>query len=154
MRGIHCVCDPLEHSVYAGQDFVVPEPENLITSLIQKLSPPLISLNLINVLSAIEFDYQSVFRTKEVHNVTPDGLLAAELGTVNLSVTQVQPQLALSVGFVTTKALGVGAECLCAALQFLLSPAYLLFIPSPMEGEGRVRGNYAAPLHIKLEALT
>jgi len=35
----------------------------------------------------------------------------------------------------------VGAECLCAALQFLLSPAYLLFIPSPLEGEGRVRGS-------------
>jgi len=72
----------LEHSLYTGQHLVVPEPENPITGFIQKLSPPLISLNLISMMCAIEFDYQSVFRTKEVHNVTPDGLLAAELETV------------------------------------------------------------------------
>ena len=146
MRGIHSSSNLLQHGICVSQHLMIPEPQYSITSRIQKLRPPLISLNLISMMSTIELNHQTAFRTKEVHDVPTNGLLAAKLGAVHLSVAQAHPQLALSVGFVTTKALGVGAECLCAALQFLLSPAYLLFIPSPLEGEGRVRGKMSSRL--------
>ena len=107
---IHHIGDLLEHSLYTGQHLVVPEPENPITGFIQKLSPPLISLNLISMMCAIEFDYQSVLRAEEVHDVTPDWLLATELKAIHLPVAQAHPQFALGVGVVTTQALGVGTE--------------------------------------------
>ena len=100
----------MENSFRVSQHVVVPEPQYSITTLIQKLSPPLISLNLISMMSSIQLDDQLRLRAKEVNDVAPDGLLAAKLCAVYLSVTQTHPQFALGIGFVTTKALGAGVK--------------------------------------------
>ena len=100
----------MENSFRVSQHVVVPEPQYSITSLIQKLSPPLISLNLISMMSSIQLDDQLRFRAKEVNDEAPDGLLAAKLAAVHLSVTQTQPQFPFGVGLVATEALGVRAK--------------------------------------------
>ena len=129
----------LQYCLRLSQHVVIPEPKHPIARLGEKASPPLICLGLIGMLSAIQLDDQLRFRAKEVHDAASDWLLSTELEAIHLSAPKIQPQLALSVGLVTAEALGARAKCLCATLQFLLSPAYPVFTLAPGgrgEGEG------------------
>ncbi len=47
----------MENSFRVSQHLVVPEPQDPITSLVQKLSPPHIRLCLMGMMSAIKFDH-------------------------------------------------------------------------------------------------
>jgi hypothetical protein len=79
---IQFVCNLLQHSLGIGQHVVIPKPQHSIACLGQKLSPPLIRLNLAGVLPTVKLEYQPALRTKEVHDVATDWLLAPELETV------------------------------------------------------------------------
>jgi hypothetical protein len=79
---------------------VVPETHNLIAALVQTFGSTLICLSLSSMLSAIELNYEVAFRATEIHNVTTDGMLAAELTAVCLAGTQPHPELAFSVGLI------------------------------------------------------
>ena len=139
---IQFVHNLLQHSLCIGQHIVVPKPQHSIARFGQEIRPPLISLYLIGMVSTIEFKDQFRFRAKEVHDVTSDGLLPAELAAVHLSAAKKHPQLALGVGLVAAEALGAWAKCLCATLQFLLSSVYSVFTIAPGgrgEGEGEVK---------------
>jgi hypothetical protein len=52
------------------------------------------------MLAAIHFDDQPSFKTYEVDDVSPDGMLALELESVKQAISQMRPQLALSVGLI------------------------------------------------------
>jgi len=88
---IQFVDNLLQHSLCIGQHFVIPEPQNSIASLGEKVSPPLIRLNLIGMMSAIQLNDQLRIRAKEVHDVAPNGLLPTKFNAIHLSAPKMQP---------------------------------------------------------------
>src|SRR2546427_5461629 len=57
VRGIHSIENSLQHCLRLGQHLVVPEAKHPIARPDERLSPTLISLNLISMMSAVEFDH-------------------------------------------------------------------------------------------------
>jgi hypothetical protein len=75
-------------SIFAS---VVPETKHSIASLFEIAGPTLIGLPLLHVLATVEFDDQFNFNATEVGDVFPDRMLAPELGSTELSVSQMSP---------------------------------------------------------------
>jgi hypothetical protein len=59
------------------------------------------------MLATISFDDQVALLTYEISNERADRLLAPKLGTIELTVSQRSPKLALSIGHLTTQALSL-----------------------------------------------
>jgi hypothetical protein len=53
------------------------------------------------MLTTVKLNHEISLTATEVHDVRPNGMLAAELEAVHLSGTQAHPQLQLSVGLNT-----------------------------------------------------
>ena len=106
VRGnIQFISDLLQNCLGLAQYLVIPEAQNPIAHLGQIVSPMLIRLYLVAVMSAIKLNDQLHIRAKEVNDVTSDRLLATKLEAVYLSFTQPQPQFPFGVGLVATEAL-------------------------------------------------
>jgi hypothetical protein len=87
----------LHHSFDIREYFIIPEAEHSIALLFEIAGPTLIGLQILHVLTTVEFDYQSNFNATKVGDVFPDRMLAPELGSTELSVSQMSPQFPFRV---------------------------------------------------------
>ncbi len=78
------VGNPLENLVDLGNHFVVPEPQNPVAGVADKLGPALVLVRLISVLRSIDLDYEFGLLTKEVRKKRPDWILPTELESLEL----------------------------------------------------------------------
>ena len=62
------------------------------------------------VLAAVEFDDQALFQANEIGDIVVEGRLSAELVTVDLTLPQLRPQIALRIGHVRAQLAGAIAE--------------------------------------------
>src|SRR5207244_12698805 len=81
---------------------------------------------------AIDFDDQPLLRTKEIHDATPDHMLAAKLVSAELRSAQVTPELRFD-------GISAAAQSFCATEQMrvLRQPVPQPFAP-PLKGWGYV----------------
>jgi|GEM_PF-6005675 len=92
--------DCFEDAIEVFQHLIVPESEHLVALRLEILCAALVgfALCLFVMLAAVQLDYQARLEAEEVGNVGFDGLLAAELGTLDLAVAQARPQFSRRVG--------------------------------------------------------
>ena len=83
----HRIIDLVQDTIKIRKRFMVPETQDLITILGQKLSTTLVGLNLKSMVPAVKFHHYFAFRAAEIHNVAPDRMLTSELGVVHLAGT-------------------------------------------------------------------
>ena len=74
------------------KDFVVPEPQDSETFYFQPMRALGVLLNLVGVLSAVEFNDQACGEANEIHDVIADGRLSAEFETVRLPKAEPSPK--------------------------------------------------------------
>jgi hypothetical protein len=60
------------------------------------------------MLTAVELDDQTLFKTGEIGNEGADSDLAAKFGTAELSIAERAPQDSLYIGLVTAEIAGAG----------------------------------------------
>ena len=90
--------DLLEHRFRLAKDFVVPEPNDTPTCCAE-IGCALVVMGFpISVLSTIEFDDDTLRETGEIGEVRADGMLAAELVSVQPSRAQSMPKPQLGIG--------------------------------------------------------
>ena len=83
----HCIIDLAQDSIKIRKCFMVPETQDLITILGQKLSTTLVGLNLKSMVPAVKLHHYFAFRAAEIHNVASDRMLTSELHAVQLPAT-------------------------------------------------------------------
>ena len=76
---------------------VIPKPDDPISPALEVGGAACISHLLLGMVAAIEFDGEFCCRTREVHDVTPDGMLSAE-SDFRPSFPQSPPEDCLNVG--------------------------------------------------------
>ncbi len=79
------------------QHFVIPEPQNLNSGPLQDCGPIHIPFRLAGVLAAVEFHNQVRGFAEEIRVEAKERNLAAELQAFELAISQVPPELTLSV---------------------------------------------------------
>ncbi len=89
--------DRLKDDVRSQERIVVPEADRLETRVLQFLAAPVVVVDLIEVLAAVEFDDKALAHADEVDDVACDGVLAAELMTCHAGISEVTPELALCI---------------------------------------------------------
>ena len=77
------------------QNFIIPKSQHPITLSIQKRRPPLVILNLLRMLSAVQFNNQTILHTDKIDDISAYCLLASEFYSVQPFAAQVMPQFLL-----------------------------------------------------------
>jgi hypothetical protein len=90
--------DHFQYSFPVLEDIVVPEAQYGKACLFQLPRPPGIVLRRLGMLSSVQFDYELSFDAGEIEDAIAEGVLSAELGTVELPASQMSPKLAFGVG--------------------------------------------------------
>ena len=65
---------------------MIPEPEYPIASVNEEFRTSLIGWDVSGMVATIDLHHEPVCRTTEIDNVRTDGMLAAKLGVMDLSV--------------------------------------------------------------------
>ncbi len=136
------ILNRLQHRLKIAQHVVIPEPEHLIASVNEEFRTSLIGWDLSGMVATIDLHHEPVCRTTEIHDVRIDGMLAAKLGVMNLSVAQLPPQHPLTVGLPPSES--SGEPTAPGPLTLTLSPKCgergLFYCPVlPLRGEGSFR---------------
>lgn len=93
MHGIvNRLADDLHHTIRVGQYRVVPEPEHLISPMLEKRCPLGILAFGLTMLAAIRLDNQPRLLRDKIRDIRPDGDLSAELDAQQVSVAQARPK--------------------------------------------------------------
>ena len=87
----------LKHCVRFLQNLVVPVSHHLESLGFQPLGSLGIVTALFQMLSSVKLDYQPLFPTGKVDDITPDRHLPAELITGKLAVTNTAPKKVFSI---------------------------------------------------------
>jgi hypothetical protein len=90
VRGRKSNPDCLQYALDVVEDFVVPEPQHLIPLGSKPLFASSI-LRAVQMLTAIQFYDQPVFKVDKIHNISANGLLAAKLETFYLPISETLP---------------------------------------------------------------
>ena len=107
--------DCLQYSVSVFNHVVVPEAQGAIAMIAKPLVANYVAF-VFGMLSAIDFDDQSLFPANEVHDVRSDGFLPDEFHSAEGSRTKPIPKSLLGKSGVTAKApRGFCLSNLCAA---------------------------------------
>ena len=104
---------------------MVPKSQDAISFVFEKSGAQGI-VSIFRVLAAIGFNNQSLLLADEVGDKRPDRLLAAELGAVQLAVSQRGPELSLGIRHLVTQTL-----CICE--RFASIAGHALTLP-PLRG--------------------
>jgi hypothetical protein len=97
---LQILSNPLQNPVYVSEHIVVPKPQNNETLIAKPNITLFIVIFLLHVLSAVEFDNQSLLQAYEIDDVAPQRLLAAKLATVKLPITKLLPEQSLGIGWI------------------------------------------------------
>lgn len=107
-RGLlHCLSDPIDHSVDVLKDIVIRETDHLITHCLKISLTPIVLLALTDVAIAIDFDDQLCVITAEIYDITINRMLPSESISMYQSAPQPAPQQALWESRFLAKLLGV-----------------------------------------------
>jgi hypothetical protein len=68
----------LEYAFKVLENVTVPKSQNLVPLILEKMIPLLIFICALGVLTAIQFNDNSSFETREIYNVPVDRLLSPE----------------------------------------------------------------------------
>jgi hypothetical protein len=90
LKTVELVQDRVEDALNILQDVNVPEAEHGVTRRFEYLGPRVVAddVGVESVLAAVELHDQMVFGAEEIRHETPDGGLALELQSVELTVPQ------------------------------------------------------------------
>lgn len=91
-----------QHPLKIFKHVIVPKSQHSEAIKVEKPVPFFIFLPGGSVLSAIEFDYQSLFKADEIDDVAVDGLLSPEFISYHLFSSQLLPQKNFSFGCTLT----------------------------------------------------
>jgi hypothetical protein len=101
--GAESLLDSLQHAGYVGENFTVPEANYLVAMLLDQLCAPCILRGAVEMLSAVELNYQSRLRASEVRDEVADGKLSAETEIGKSSGSKTCPEFLFGVGRVVTQ---------------------------------------------------
>ena len=76
---IQCKLNRADNTLNIIFHFIIPKSNDFITLRFQILSSFGITLFLIEMLTAIQFNYQLMFDRNEVNDITADGMLPSEI---------------------------------------------------------------------------
>ena len=91
MRVTQSQADSLQDGIKVFEHFMIPEPKNLVTHLIEVGGSLLISYQLLSVLSPIYFDHKFSLKTAEISNVGSKFMLTTKFKTRKLTISQGNP---------------------------------------------------------------
>jgi len=97
---LHCLKNLFEYGCGFSQNLVAPEAQHEQPLRGQEGTALFVTINGIwgRVLTAVEFDHQSNFKTGEVGEIGADRVLAAELETQQTAIAQLGPQQTFGIG--------------------------------------------------------
>jgi len=95
--------DCFQYAINVSHDIVVPESENEITHRFERTRPVGISLFVLFMLPAIDFDDQLSVGAKEINDEAIDRYLSLEFPSIEPAIAQAKPQHALGVGLIATQ---------------------------------------------------
>ena len=95
--------DSLQHAGYVSEDFAVPEANHLVAMLLDQPCAPSILPGAVQMLSAVELDYQARLRASEVRDEVADRELSAETEIRKSSGSKTRPEFLFGVGLVVTE---------------------------------------------------
>ena len=81
---------------------MVPEPEHVVSCIAQKLGSILVAGQFVCMLGTIDFDNQLRLWAEEIGEEWTDGMLTAELESIELAAAQALPQTMLPFGLFTS----------------------------------------------------
>ena len=90
------------NTIDVAQHIAIPEPEHTITVRVQIFGPQVVSRGVVRiiVLTAVDFDDQSLLMTGKVSEERPDGSLSSKMRACEGKAAQEAPQFAFRVGHV------------------------------------------------------
>jgi hypothetical protein len=94
--------DGLDHPVDVVEDVIIPESENAITLSIEIGSSREVSRT-VGVLTAVDFDHDSIGVTGKVREVRSDRCLPANVRRAKLQFSQLLPKLSFGIRGILTK---------------------------------------------------
>jgi hypothetical protein len=95
--------DPLQHAGYVGEYFAVPESNYLVATLLDQLCAEGILRDAVQVLGAVELDYQSCRWASEVRDEVAERELSAETKIRKSSGSKTRPEFLFGIGLVVTQ---------------------------------------------------
>lgn len=126
--------DSFEYSGLIRQHLMVPETQHSKACCLQKHLAPRIRLNLQSMVAAIKLNDQPSIETDKIDDVRSDGLLPAELESIQPAVAQLVPKPRFHLGHLAAQPASI---ILQGHLRSFSSAALL---PLPLAGEGRGEG--------------
>jgi hypothetical protein len=95
--------DPLQHAGYVGEYFTIPKSNYLVTTLLDQLCAEVILCGAVEVLGAVELDYQSRLWASEVRDEVADRELSPETKIRKSSGSKTRPEFLFGIGLVVTQ---------------------------------------------------
>ncbi len=95
--------DSLQHAGYARKYFAIPEANHFVATLLDQLCSPAILRGAVEVLGAVELDYQSRLWASEVRDEVADRELSAETKIRKSSRSKMRPEFLFGFGLVATQ---------------------------------------------------
>ena len=92
----------LHNSIDLRADFIVPEPQHLVSRIAQKLGSTFVAGQFVRVLGTIDLDNQLRLWAKEIGEEWANGMLTPELESIELAAPQALPQTVLPSGLFTS----------------------------------------------------
>jgi hypothetical protein len=83
-----------------SKNFVIPKPQDAISSCGKPGRSFFVLIQIERVLTAIQFDDESMFGAIEVYDVWPDRMLASELQPVQLPGSQDRPETPFCISLI------------------------------------------------------
>jgi hypothetical protein len=94
--------DTLQNSFDVGADLMVPEPQHVVSRMVQKIGSTFVVGQFVRVLRTIDLDNELRLWAEEIDEEWTDGMLAAELESIELAAAQARPQSVLPFGLFTS----------------------------------------------------
>jgi hypothetical protein len=95
--------DILQNAFRILHHVIIPESHDKVTHCFQRRSSDVVSLSVLVVLSAIDFDDQLSLCTQEIDDVSVDGYLSLEFQSSKSAVSQTKPQQPLGIRLIATQ---------------------------------------------------
>jgi hypothetical protein len=95
--------DILQNAFCILHHVIIPVSHNKVTHRFQRRSSDVVSLSVLVVLSAVDFDDQLPVCTEEIDDVSVDGYLSLEFQSSKSAVSQTKPQQPLGIRLIATQ---------------------------------------------------
>jgi len=104
------ILDSSQYAVEIPQHVGVPNSDDPEPVRFQPRRPPRISLFILGMLAAIDFDDQSMLQTAEIDNVVADEMLSSKLRAIEALGAEILPEKAFGLRLLATQATYIGTQ--------------------------------------------